>query len=408
MTRRVFISVGEASGDQHAGLLIREMLAQNHDLVVEGIGGPAMAKAGAMIHYDTVQGAAMGWRGALRYFELKRILKWGKGHFKQRLPDLLICIDSWSMNWHWAKMGHAMGVPVMYYVAPQMWASRPWRVKKLHRWVDRVACILPFEEKFFRDHGVEATFVGHPLFDELPAHAAIPESERFPHKPPVIGVIPGSRSGVAKENFVNLLQVTDRILECFPKATFLLPTMPATHDVVKRFLEAKYGSRVIPNAEGVETIGPFMIGLHQFNEFVRRCDLCLTVSGTATLHAAGLGAPQVVVYRLNPLVWNLFARWVVNARVFSLVNLLNDDHKKIVPEFVPWYGSNEPVIQKTLEMLNKPELLADQREKLQNVIRTLNRPGASKNAAKLAIDLMEGRAGTEPRRNADCRLPNAE
>ena len=103
----------------------------------------------------------------------------------------------------------------------------------------------------------------------------------------------------------------------------------------------------------------------------------------------------MVVYRLNPLVWHLFARWVVNARIFSLVNLLNDGHQMIVPEFVPWYGSNEPVIDKTLEILHKPEMLAEQRERLQHVIRTLNRPGASRNAAKLAIDLMEGRAGTQ-------------
>jgi lipid-A-disaccharide synthase len=395
MTRRVFISVGEASGDQHAGFLVREMLAQNRDLVVEGIGGPAMAKAGAMIHFDTVQGAAMGWRGALRYFELNRILKWGKGHFRQRLPDLLICIDSWSMNWHWARMAHGMGVPVMYYVAPQMWASRPRRVKKLRRWVDRVACILPFEEKFFRDRGIEATFVGHPLFDEIHVRDPKPEAERFPHKPPVIGVIPGSRRSVARENFVHLLEVCDRIVECFPKAVFLVPTMPATHEAVKQFLEAKFSESAQEKSEGVETVGPFTVGLNKFNDLVPQTDLCLTVSGTATLHAAGLGAAQVVVYRVHPLLWHLIGWWLVNARTFSLVNLLNDDRKKIVPEFVPWYGSNEPVIRTVLEMLQKPEMLSEQRENVQHLIRGLNRPGASKNAARLALDLMNGRADTD-------------
>jgi lipid-A-disaccharide synthase len=277
-----------------------------------------------------------------------------------------------------------------------MWASRPWRVKKLRRWVDRVACILPFEEKFFRDHGVDATFVGHPLFDELLAHPPTPPEQRFPNRPPVIGIIPGSRSGVAKENFVNFLEVCDRILECFPKATFLVPTMPATHPIVKGFLVAKYPAPPVEREEGLETIGPYTLGLNRFNELVSKCDLCLTVSGTATLHAAGLGVPQIVVYRLSPLVWHLFGRWVVNARIFSLVNLLNDKRKKIVPEFVPWYGSNQPVIDAVLKMLNNPELLEEQRDKVQNVIRTLNRPGASRNAAKLAIDLMMGRVDTEP------------
>ena len=395
MTRRVFITVGEASGDQHAAMLIRELKSQDRDLIIEGLGGPEMAAAGAMVHYDTVHRAAMGWRGALRYFELHRILKWSRHHFRQRLPDLLVCIDSWSMNWHWARLGHEMGIPVLYYVAPQMWASRPWRVKKLRRYVDRIACILPFEEKFFHDHGVEATFVGHPLFDQLPTAPADEPGKRFPNQPPVIGVIPGSRAGVVRENFRNLLEVCDRIVESFPKSRFLIPTMPATHEVVKSFLAAKYpASPPREEAEGLEIIGPFTIGLNQFNQLVPRCDLCLTVSGTATLHAAGHGAPQIVVYHINPVIWHLFARWVINTRTFSLVNLLNDGQRTIVPEFIPWYGSNEPVANKALEYLRNPQLLAEQREQLRNLLHTLNRPGASRNAAKLALDLMLGRDTT--------------
>ena len=153
--------------------------------------------------------------------------------------------------------------------------------------------------------------------------------------------------------------------------------MPATHEVVKRFLLAKYSS-IAPKeeAEGVETIGPFTIGLNQFNQLVPRCDLCLTVSGTATLHAAGHGAPQIVVYQINPLLWHLAARWLINTRTFSLVNLLNDSQRTIVPEFIPWYGSNQPVADKALEYLRNPEQLTEQRDRLQNLIHTLNRPGA--------------------------------
>ncbi|HEX4054643.1 MAG TPA: hypothetical protein VHX86_10300 [Tepidisphaeraceae bacterium] len=389
MARRVFITVGEASGDQHAGLLARELKALDKDIVVEGIGGPAMAEAGAMVHYDTVQRAAMGWKAMLRYFEISRILKWTRDYFREHRPDLLICIDSWAMNWHFAKLAHGMQIPVMYYIAPQVWASRPGRVKRLRRYVDRVACILPFEERFFRDHKVEATFVGHPLFDELPIHPAGDPQQRFPHRPPVIGVIPGSRLNVAKENFRNLLEVCDQILEAFPNARFLVPTMPATHGIVKRCLEAKYSAG--PTAD---VFGPFSLGLNQFNELVPQCDLCLTVSGTATLHTAGHGIPQIVVYRLNPVIWHLAARWIVKTRTYSLVNLLNDTRREIVPEFVPWYGSNQPVADKALEYLRNPELLAEQRERVRNLIRGLNRPGASRNAARLAIDLMTGRAET--------------
>jgi lipid-A-disaccharide synthase len=399
MGRRVFITVGEASGDQHAALLVRELKEMDKDIIIEGIGGPSMAAAGAMVHFDTVQRAAMGIRAILRFTELRRILKWTKEYFRQHPPDLLICVDSWGMNWHWAKLAYGLKIPVMYYISPQVWASRPGRIKRLRKYVDRVACILPFEEKFLQDHGVEATFVGHPLFDDLQSPVTEDANARFPHRPPVIGVIPGSRSTVARENFGHLSEVCDRILEAFPNAKFLVPTMPATHDVVKRILEGKYpgGARGAGNGNGLEKIGPYSLGLNQFNQLVPQCDLCLTVSGTATLHAAVHGAPQIVVYRLNPFYWHLFGRWVVKTRTYSLVNLLSDSRQNIVPEYIPWYGSNQPLADKALEYLRNPEMLSEQRDRLRNLIRGLNRPGASKNVARLAHDLMLGRAETVKR-----------
>jgi lipid-A-disaccharide synthase len=165
-------------------------------------------------------------------------------------------------------------------------------------------------------------------------------------------------------------------------------------------LEANYpggargGSPGAGNGEGLEKIGPYSLGLNQFNQLVPRCDLCLTVSGTATLHAAVHGSPQIVVYRLNPLYWHLFGRWVVKTRTYSLVNLLNDSRQNIVPEYIPWYGSNQPLAEKALEYLRNPEMLSEQRDRLRNLIRGLNRPGASRNVARLANDLMLGRAET--------------
>jgi lipid-A-disaccharide synthase len=334
----------------------------------------------------------MGLKAFLRYFELTRVLRWTGNHYRQRRPDLAICVDSWTMNWHWGMLAREMGIPVLYYVAPQMWASRPGRVKKLRKFVDRVACILPFEEKFFRDHGVEATFVGHPLFDEIPPHPPFDPATRFPNRPPVIGVVPGSRSGVSRISFPPMLDVCNIIRRSFPQATFLVPTTTATHPVVKRTLEAQFGPGA-PSAD-TETFGPFTLGLNQFNSLIPRCDLCLIVSGTATLHAAGHGAPQIVVYRGNPIGWHLLARWLIKTRTYSLVNLLNDSHQTIVPEFVPWYGSNQPVADKALEYLNNPDLLMQQRDRVQNLLRTIAHPGASRNAARLAKDLMDGRDTT--------------
>ncbi|HEX2971413.1 MAG TPA: hypothetical protein VHP11_03720 [Tepidisphaeraceae bacterium] len=207
MSRKVFITVAEVSGDQHAAHLIRNLRELDPTLVIEGHGGPHMAAAGAAIHYETTQHAAMASQAFRRIGEMLRLFRWTKRYFTQNKPDLLICVDSPAMNFHFAKIAHERGIPVLYYIAPQLWAWREGRMTKLQKWVDHVACILPFEEAYFRRHGVQATFVGHPLFDQLPPERSPASGPRFPERAPVIGLLPGSRQTEAAANFPHLLDV---------------------------------------------------------------------------------------------------------------------------------------------------------------------------------------------------------
>src|SRR5215212_2766849 len=215
MGRRVFITVAEVSGDTHAAELIKSLRQLDPQIQVDGIGGQRMASAGANIVYESVGNAAMGWRGALRAFEVIRLLRETRKRYEDPhlKPDLHVCIDSSAMNLPFAKMAKSMGVPVLYYVAPQLWASREGRMRKLRADVDRVACILPFEEQYYRQHGVDATFVGHPLFDELPdpREREARSGPRFPEAPPVIGIVPGSRRSEVVANLPHLLEVADAI-----------------------------------------------------------------------------------------------------------------------------------------------------------------------------------------------------
>src|SRR4051812_15904782 len=238
MGRRVFITVAEVSGDQHAAELIRKLRALDPQVVIDGIGGPRMKEAGANILEETVGGAAMLWRGALRTFEVVRLLRRTRRRHADpnQRPDLHVCIDSSAMNLPFARIAKSMGVPVLYYIAPQLWASREGRMRKLRAYVDRVACILPFEEKYFRDHGVNATFVGHPLFDELPADRSRTASTNSPTQP-TIGIIPGSRKSEVNANTPHLLDVMQKIREAFPDACFLIPTTPAGHASVQKIIE---------------------------------------------------------------------------------------------------------------------------------------------------------------------------
>src|ERR1700689_4962623 len=163
MPRRVFITVGEVSGDAVAAGFVRALKQIDPTIIIEGLGGPAMKAAGAVIHHDTVAHAAMGLRAFLRAAEIRRLLSWTREYYQKTPPDLHVCVDSWTMNCNFAKLARELGKPVLYYVAPQAWASRPGRVKRMRKYIDRLACILPFEEEWFTTRGVPAKFVGHPL-----------------------------------------------------------------------------------------------------------------------------------------------------------------------------------------------------------------------------------------------------
>ena len=380
MGRRVFITVADFSGDQHAAELIRKLRAIDPQIAIDGIGGPRMAEAGANILHESVGAAAMGWRGALRTFEVLRLLRRARRRYADpsERPDLHVCIDSSAMNLPFARVAKSSGVPVLYYIAPQLWASREGRMRKLRKYVDRVACILPFEEKYFREHGVDATFVGHPLFDELPPNRSVAPGPRFSagdSVPPVIGIIPGSRRREVIDNFPHLLEVADRIQQEFPGTRFLIPTTEVADPIVQEML-AKRDSRQFEHT------------IDAFDQMMPRCDLCLCKSGTSTLRVAAYGVPMIVVYRINRLIWQAFGRWLVKSRKIALVNILANN-TDLVPEFVPWYGSNEPVTECALDLLGHREKLEAQRKKLLDLVHTLDRPGASMNAARLALKMID-------------------
>jgi lipid-A-disaccharide synthase len=379
--KRVFITAAEASGDQHAAELARSLTQLDPTLVIEGLGGPKMAAAGVTLLEETVGKAAMGWRGALRALEASRWLELVSNRYWETRPDLHVCVDSSAINLPFAKLAHEkFGVPVLYYIAPQLWASREGRMKQLRAYVDRLACIFPFEEAYFRSHGVNATFVGHPLFDEMPVdrEAARASGPRFPDAAPVIGIIPGSRRSEVQANLPHLIDVMDGIRREFRDVTFLVPTTPASHPLVSEMLRGR---------------SDVTIQLDGFDALVPKCDLVITKSGTSTVHVAAWRVPMIVVYRINPVLWELVGRWVVQTKKIAMVNILAGQ-VDLVPEFIPWYGSNVPVTECALDLLRHPEKLRMQREKLEALMAPMDKPGASLNAAKLALSLIGERGGT--------------
>lgn len=370
------MTAAEVSGDRNAAGLAAGLLRLDPAMELEGFGGPAMAAAGVSVRRDAVGRATMGLKAFLRAREVAGLLKLADRMYRQNKPDLAVCVDSWTMNKHFAALAKKHGVPVFYYVAPQAWASREGRVKRLAATVDALGCILPFEEVWFRTRGVNATFVGHPLFDTLPRDRF--DAARRAGAFPTIALLPGSRRGVARANFPRMLEVARRVRTAFPTATFLIPTTPATDAVVR------------PMVEGLDW---FSVEPESFDAVLPRCDFALTVSGTATLHTAAWGVPMAVVYAGNPVLWHAVGRWLIRTRTFAMVNLLADrtdpaDH--LVPEFIPWYGPTAPAADAVIALLRSPEKLAAMRSALEAVVRPLDLPGAGDRAAALAMGLIPG------------------
>lgn len=375
--RRVFITAAEVSGDNNAASFAAALKLIDPSIRIEGLGGPKMASAGVKIHFETTARAAMTFHGIGRAREVWRWLRWMKAEYARERPDLHVCVDSSGFNLHFAKVAKSFGVPVLYYVAPQLWASREGRIKQVRAYVDRLACIFPFEAQWYRDRGVDATFVGHPLFDSIPENrlelSATPS--RFPDRPPVIGVVAGSRTSEVKANLPHLIRVMERIKGDFASASFVLPTTASADEMVTHYLR-QLGSGL----EARATVGGF-------DQVIPGCDLVLCKSGTSTVHVAAYGVPMIVVYRVNPLLWHLAGRWLVKTKKIAMVNILAGQID-LVPEFIPWYGSVDAVADCAIDLLKNPEKLADQRRKLIEVIGPIAAPGASANVARMALEMM--------------------
>jgi lipid-A-disaccharide synthase len=386
LPKRIFITVGETSGDNNAAKLVRALKLLDPTIEISGFGGPAMAREGAKILYETTAKAAMTFHALKRVFEFKRLLKQANEIYRDpaRRPDLQICVDSSGVNLHFARAAKVAGIPVLYYVAPQLWASRPGRIKQVRRDVDRVASIFPFEAKWYQDRGVNATFVGHPLFDDLQVD---PSLKPDPAKFPTIGIVPGSRVSEVKANLPHMVDVAEAIRKTFSDVRFRMPTTKAT-DLIARLI-AGPGLGQPPYIAGAMNDHNTLVRQDGFEQLIPQCDLVITKSGTSTVHTAAFGVPMIVVYRVNPILWHLFGKWLIKTKKIAMVNILAGQID-LVPEIIPWHGSNQPVADLAIDLLKHPEKLKDQRIKLRELMTPLSIPGASMNVAKMALDMMRG------------------
>ncbi len=373
--KRIFISACEPSADAHCAALIRAIAKKAPcDIEWVGVGGQNMADAGCELLETTAQRAAMIYNAFSQVgFYIKLVYRI-RTYFKNNKVDLAIVCDSPAFNFHVAKAAKKAGVKVLFYVAPQLWAWAPWRIRKLRRWCDKLACVLPFEEKWFTNRGVDATFVGNPLFDDVNIDATkdFKSYRGYDPRKARILLLPGSRLAEIKLLWPAMQKVATRISQRWPQAEFVAAAVDEEKLQILR--EDKVSS-----LEYEYTIA-------SVTEAARRADFALVASGSATLQVAAAGCPMIIMYQLNKIIWHLFGQWLVRTRYLSLVNILA--RRELVSEFMPYFTSTEPIFGKCIRLLGSRTRLIKTSRELMDLVQPLAGPSASDNVAQMALEMM--------------------
>jgi lipid-A-disaccharide synthase len=394
---KIFFSVGDPSGDLHGANLIGELRQRRGDCQFVGYGGPRMAAAGCQLHEDLTKLAVMWFARVL--VNLHRF--WGlvsraDRYFRHQRPDAVVLIDYPGFNWWIARRAKRHGIPVFYYGTPQMWAWAGWRVRKMRRFVDHVLCKLPFEETWYRERGCNATYVGHPYFDQLRSERhdeAFVKRERGGDGP-LVAILPGSRTQEVRSNFGWLLKAAQSVHKRVPAARFAVASFKASQAEMVRAEVAACGL-------------PIEVHVGRTGELIRAADCAMAVSGSVSLELLYHTTPSVILYYISPLAFFL-QRFFRKVRYITLVNLLTTaelyprrvgvydpsdlaDAHVLMPEYLTCKDSSVPLADHVIEWLTDPEKRSARVAQLAALKERVGHGGASRRAADYLLGVLDNR-----------------
>ena len=374
---RIFFSAGEPSGDVHGGNLIHALREHQPGVECLGFGGDRMVAAGAKLMYPLSQLAIMGLTRVLANAPaFLSLLSQTDRAFRHHRPDAVVLIDYPGFNWWVARRAHFHRIPVFYFVPPQIWSWASWRVEKMRRFVDHVLCSLPFEQRWYAERGVQAHYVGHPFYDEVPRQQLDPAfmQQQRQGSGPIIGLLPGSRTQELERNLTTQMKAAEAIHRARPGTRFLVACFKPAH--------LKMANACLRRHPGL----PAETHVGRTPEIIELAHSCVSVSGSVSLELLHRDKPTVIVYRCNKLGLMITRKYLMKVKYITLVNLLAG--RELFPEFLTSECVAGPVSERILHWLDHPPAYAQTCHDLAELRRQVATPGACDRTARFILDTL--------------------
>jgi len=371
---KIMLSATEVSGDLHASNLVKAIKRIHPSVDFVGIGGERMQEAGVDVRAFTTHMGTIGLLEGVKFYpSFLRIKSMAEEILRKERPDLVVLIDSRDFNLRIIRLAKKFKIPTVYYVAPPVWAWPDWEAKNIARSVDRVIAIFPFEVELYEKLGAKVTFVGHPLLDlakpKMKKEQAYRKFDLDPVKP-IIGLLPGSREQEINRLLPVMLKAAHILKENLKEAQFLLPVAASVfRDKIARMLK--------------RSTVPIKMTDNSVYEIMNISSLLITASGTATLEAACLNAPMIILYKTSISTY-LLGKILLKIPYVGLPNILAQ--RRIVPELLQFKATPKRVADLALKMLTDSRRLKRMRDELKEVAGKLGRPGAIDRAARAVLE----------------------
>lgn len=373
---RLMIVVGEASGDLHGANLIHELKKTHPEISCYGIGGEKMRSAGVDTLVDASELSVAGLVEVIKHYpRLNNILKRMRQELKDNPPDLLVLIDSPDFNLRLAKTAKKNGIKIMYYISPQIWAWRFSRIKTIKKYVDMMAVVFPFEAKFYKNAGVPAEYVGHPLVNDAIVTVEKDEffgAEKLDKNKKLIGLFPGSRASEIENNYPVLIEAAAQLLQQRNDIQFITPIASTLSESFIQDFIGQSDAKITTTTTNIYNV-------------IHACDAIAAASGTVTLQITLLQTPMLIVYRISPITYRILSK-IVKFTYASIANVIAK--KLICQEFIQSNATARGIAHELEQLLSNKNYISEMKNEMGKIKERLGEKNGSETAAKLAVSLI--------------------